>query len=129
MERYLLPASRIKDLKAGAWLRRREAGWAEALRHLEREVAAPVPGGWQRVQTALRHDVRCLATGELGALRWRQPPVPQSRRKVLWRRTIAVLRTALAAAPPLAAVLAPPPARPPGPDRARGTRTATALRP
>jgi hypothetical protein len=47
-----------------------------------------------------------MATGNLGALAWRQPPPSPPRGTTFWRRTVAVTRTILVAILPLAAVLA-----------------------
>jgi tetratricopeptide (TPR) repeat protein len=104
--RDLLPSSSLSFLASGDWLSQRAAGWAEAVRHMQRQVIAPVPGSWPKLEAQLRHEIRCLATGDLGALPWRQPPPAPSRRKTLTRRAIEVLRTILVAALPIGAVLA-----------------------
>jgi hypothetical protein len=106
LRKDLLPASFLKEISAGEWLKRRTAGWAEALHHMQREIVAPVPGNERKLESALRHQIRCLATGELGALAWRQPPALPSRRTTFWRRASVVTRTVLVAGLPLAAVLA-----------------------
>jgi hypothetical protein len=93
-------------LASGDWLRQRAAGWAEAVRHLQRQVLAPVPGSWPKLEAQLRHEIQCLTTGDLGALAWRQPHPAPSRRNTLRQRAIEVLRTMLVAALPIAAVLA-----------------------
>jgi hypothetical protein len=108
-DRDLLPASSVDGLGSGDWLTRRAAGWAEALRHVERQIVAPVPGSRAKVEAALVHEIRCLATGDLGALAWRQPPPRPSRRTVLRQHAVTAARTILVAALPLAAVLAAQP--------------------
>lgn len=105
----LLPARFVNYAGSGDWLTRRAAGWAEALRHMQRQLVAPVPGGHEKLRRALEHEILCLATGDLGALAWRQPPPRPSRRTVLRRRAITFIRTILVAAIPLAAVLAAQP--------------------
>jgi len=95
---YLTPVS-------ADWLRRRAAGWAEELRYMAREVVSSIPGAQAKLEAKLRHEIRCLATGDFGALAWRKPPLSPSRRTTLVRKTIEILRTALVAALPLGAVL------------------------
>ena len=105
ISRDLLPSYILNYLSSRDWLKQRAAGWGEALRHMQRELVAPVPGG-QELEAKLRREVRYLATGDLGALAWRQPPPSPSRRTTLARRTIAILRTVLVAgSPPCGAVL------------------------
>jgi len=101
----LLPASFLKGNSTADWLRRRAVGWAEAFYQLQREIVAPVPGRQQKLESSLRHQVRCLATGDLGALAWRQPP-PSPPSATTWRRAAAVTRTILVAGLPLTVVLA-----------------------
>ena len=72
---------------------------------MQRDIVAPVPGGERKLESALRHQVRCLATGELGALSWRQPPPSPSRSTAFWRRASAITRMILVAGLPLTAVL------------------------
>jgi hypothetical protein len=127
VERYLVPTEYVGSVQTKEWLRHRRAGWAEALRYLERELAAPVPDGWQRVEKTLRHEVWCLATGTLGALAWRRPPAPQPRRRVLWQRTAAIIRAVLVAALPLGVVLAAQPVIHASADVFRWTRIATGI--
>jgi hypothetical protein len=103
--RDLLPSYFLHYLASADWLKQRAAGWAQALRHMQREIVAPVPGGQSKLEAKLRHEIRCLATGDLGALAWRQPPPSPSRRTTLARKTIETLRTILVAALPLGAVL------------------------
>jgi hypothetical protein len=103
--RDLLPLLSLSYLASGDWLRQRAAGWAEAVRHLQRQMLAPVPGSWPKLEAQLRHEIQCLATGDLGALAWRQPPQAPSPRDTLGRKTIEVLRTILVASLPIGAVL------------------------
>jgi len=105
----LLPNSDVSYLGSGDWLTRRAAGWAEAIRHMQRQVIAPVPGGHGKVEALLAHEIRCLATGDLGALAWREPPPPPSRRTTLRRQAISAARAVVVAALPLVAVLAAQP--------------------
>jgi hypothetical protein len=109
VSRDLLPSLWLSRLASGDWLRRRAAGWAEALRYMQRELIAQVPGGQPTLKAKLWHEIQCLATGDLGALAWRQPPPTPSRRAMLTRKTIEVLRTVLVAGLPLGAVLASQP--------------------
>jgi hypothetical protein len=106
LTRDLLSAGVTSFLGSGDWLNRRAAGWAEALRHIQRQVVAPIPGSQAKLESTLAHEIRCLATGDLGALAWRQPPPRPPRRTVLRQQAIATLRTILVAALPLAIVLA-----------------------
>jgi len=105
ISRDLLSSRFLSDLGSRDWLKQRAAGWAEALRYMQREIVAPVPGGQAKVEAKLRREVRCLATGELGTLAWRQPPPSPSRRTRLAQKTNEILRTVLVAALPLGAVL------------------------
>lgn len=63
----------------------------------------------QKAEATLIHEIRCLATGNLGSLAWREPPARLPRRVVFRRNAIIVFRTLLVAALPLAAVLAAQP--------------------
>ena len=76
MTRDLLPQSSIDSLGSRDWLTRRAAGWAEAIRHMQRQIIAPVPGGQGKLEALLAHEIRCMASGDLGALAWREPPPP-----------------------------------------------------
>ena len=107
--RDLLPAYYVDYVGSGGWLTRRAAGWAEALRHMQRQVVAPVPESQAKAEAALMHEIRCLSTGDLGVLAWRKPPPRPPRRTVLRRNAITAIRTILVAALPLAAVLAAQP--------------------
>jgi hypothetical protein len=57
----------------------------------------------------LVHEIRCLVTGDLGALAWREPPPPPSRRARLRKQAISATRAVVVAALPLAVVLAAQP--------------------
>ena len=109
LEKHLLPGYLTSYLGSGDWLARRAAGWAEALRDLQRQIIAPVPGRRDKAVATLAHEIRCLATGDLGALTWREPPPNPPRRVVLRRKALTALRTVLVAALPLAAILAAQP--------------------
>jgi hypothetical protein len=105
----LLPEQEISALGSGDWLARRAAGWAEAIRHIQRQIIAPVPGSQGKIEALLAHEIRCVVTGDLGALAWREPPPPPSRRATLRRQAVSAARSLLVAALPLAAVLAAQP--------------------
>jgi hypothetical protein len=124
--RDLLPAYLVGYLRSGDWLTQRAEGWAEALRHMQRQVLTPVPGSRTKMEAALAHEIRCLVTGDLGALAWRKPPPRPPRRAVLWRQAITVVRTILVAALPLAAVLAAQPVLHTSPGLFGWARIATA---
>jgi hypothetical protein len=57
-----------------------------------------VPGRQPKLEAKLRREVRCLATGDLTGLPWKQPPPSPSRRTTLVRKTIEISRTILVAA-------------------------------
>lgn len=101
----LLPSGFLSFLGSGDWLRRRAAGWAEALRYMQREVIASVPGGQPKLEARVRHEIQCLAIGDLGALAWRRPQPPPSQRTTRARKMVEILRTLLAGGIPLGAVL------------------------
>jgi hypothetical protein len=101
----LLPARSLRRIAAGDWLTRRATGWAEALRHMQRELVTPVPGGQARLEARLRSEIRCLAVGELGALAWRQPPPSPPKTASLVHKALTATRTIVVAALPLGAVL------------------------
>jgi hypothetical protein len=109
LSRDLLPEPVVSPLGSGDWLARRAAGWAEAIRHIQRQVIAPIPGGQGKVEALLAHEIRCLVTGDLGALTWREPPPPPSPRATIRRRAVSAVRATVVAALPLAAVLAAQP--------------------
>jgi hypothetical protein len=100
----MLPPSSISSLGSGDWLTRRTAGWAEAIRQMQRQVIASVPGSEGKLVALLTHEIRCLAAGDLGALAWREPPPPPSRRATLRRRAVSTVRALVVAVLPIAAV-------------------------
>lgn len=99
--RDLMPTSYIGYLASGDWLTEQAAQWAEALRQTQREMVAPVPRIPAKTEAALAHEIRCLATGDLGALARRDPPPRPSRRD----RAVSASRTVLEALLPLVLVL------------------------
>ena len=101
----LVPSSATGYLGSGEWLKQKLAGWAEALRLAQRQLIAALPGDKAGFEEFLVHEIRCLATSDLGALSWQEPPPPLPRRALLRRRTITVIRATLVAGLPLAAVL------------------------
>jgi len=105
LTRDLLSSRTTNYLGSGDWMTRRTAGWAEALVQMQRQVIASTPARQTKLESLLVHEIRCLATGNLGALVWRQPPPPLPRRVVVKRQAIAVACTILVAGLPLAAVL------------------------
>jgi hypothetical protein len=109
LARDLIPSSSAGFLGTRVWIAGRTAGWAEAVRHMERQVIAPVPNGQGKLQALLAHEIRCLASGDLGALAWREPPPAPSRRTTIRRQAIATARMIVVAVIPLAAVLAAEP--------------------
>jgi hypothetical protein len=105
LSRDLLPQSSIGYLGSGDWLTGRAAGWAEAIRYMQRLIIAPVAGGQGKLEALLTREIRCLASGDLGALAWREPPPPPSRRATFRRRAISTARAIVVAALPLVVVL------------------------
>src|SRR5262249_40386395 len=101
----LVPPSYLRYLSSRDWLSQRLAGWAEALYHIQRQVLAPTSSGQHEVQRMLRHEIKCLATGDLGIMAWRKPPARPPRRVTLRRQAVAVVRALVVAALPLAVVL------------------------
>jgi hypothetical protein len=109
LTRDLLPQSRVSYLGSGDWLARRAAGRAEAIRHMQRQVIAPIPGRQGKAEALLAHEIRCLITGDLGAMAWREPPPPLPRRATLRRQAISAARAIVVAVLPLAVILAAQP--------------------
>ena len=105
LTRDLFPPGTVSFLGSGDWLARRAAGWAEALRHAQRQLVASLPDGQAKLEAFLIHEIRCLANCDLGALSWREPPPPLPQRTVVKRRAISVGRTILVAGLPLAVIL------------------------
>ena len=107
----LLPVKSLRgvDPSSFTWLRKRSAGWAYAVRYEQRRYVAALPGSEKDIERFLEHEVRSLATGELGTLAWRRPPaVPKRERS--WRKNASrALQIAFVALLPLAAVLAAQP--------------------
>jgi hypothetical protein len=101
LTRDLLPSSTTSDLGSRDWLIQRAAGWAEAWRHMQRQMVASVPGDLTKLEELLVHEIRCLATCDIGALAWCEPPPPPSR----LRQVITWARVILVAGLPLAAIL------------------------
>ena len=127
LTRDLLPDAEVSHLGSSDWLARRAAGWAEAIRHMQRQVIAPIPGGQGKVEAFLVHEIRCLVTGDLGALTWREPPSPPSRRATLRRQVISAARAIVVAALPLAVVLIAQPFLHASSGLFGGARIATAI--
>jgi hypothetical protein len=109
LQRDLLLSYQVSYLGSAEWLARRTVGWAEALRHMQRQILAPVPGTRDKIEATLAHEIRCLAAGNLGGLAWREPPARAPRKVVLRRNALTALRTVLVAALPLGAILAAQP--------------------
>ena len=65
------------------------------------QIVASVPGDLTKLEELLVHEIRCVATCDLGALAWREPPPSPSRQQ----RVITWARVVLVAVLPLAAVL------------------------
>jgi hypothetical protein len=101
LTRDLLPSSTTRFLGSGDWLTESAGGWAEAWRHMQRPIVASVPGDLAKLEELLVHDIRCLATCDMGALAWREPPPSPS-----WRRQVITwVQVALVAVLPLVALL------------------------
>ena len=106
--RDLVPKFYRRYLASGDWLTEQAAQWAEALRQMQREMVASGPGIPAQTEAALADEIRCLATGDLGALATCAPPPPPprpSRRD----RAVSAFRTVLEALLPLVLVLAAQP--------------------
>jgi hypothetical protein len=109
LTKNLIPPSYLRYLSSRDWLTQRMTGWAEALYHLQRQILAPNSGSQREAQSILRHEIKCLATGDLGTLAWRRPPARPPRRVTARRQAVAAVRALVVAALPLAAVLATQP--------------------
>jgi hypothetical protein len=72
---------------------------------MQRQLIAPVPGGQSKLEALLADEIRCLATGDLGALAWRELPPPPSRRATLRLQAISAARAITVAVLSFAAVL------------------------
>ena len=105
LTKNLVPSSYLRYLSSREWLAKRMAGWAEALYDVQRKVLAPNSGSHREAQKVLRHEIKCLATGDLGSLLWRRPPQRPPRRVTLQRQALAAVRAFVVAALPLAVVL------------------------
>ena len=100
LTRELLPSSTTRFLGSRDWLSQRAEGWAEALRHMQRQLVASVPGDLTKLKEQLVHEIRCLASCDIGALAWCEPPSPPSRRAVLRQRATTWARVILVAGLP-----------------------------
>jgi len=103
--RDLVPKFYRRYLASGEQLTEQAAQWAEALRQMQRQMVASVPGIPAQTEAALANEIRCLATGDLGALAARALPPRPSRRD----RAVSAFRTVLEALLPLVLVLAAQP--------------------
>jgi len=101
LTRDLLPSATTSFLGSRDWLAESAEGWAEAWRQMQRQILASVPGDLAKLEELLVHDIRCLATCDMGALAWREPPPAPSRRK----QVIAWVQVLVVALLPLALVL------------------------
>ncbi|MBR7833805.1 hypothetical protein KDL01_11045 [Actinospica durhamensis] len=102
---FLMPRKRMAGLAEKGWIGERLAGWARALRQLERGLVAASPEATAEVDRALCHAIGCLARGDLGSLEWLAPPdsapSPAQRR----RRVLTIVRDVLVAVLPIGATL------------------------
>jgi hypothetical protein len=105
-ERDLPRTVPCRDPQTAEWVRERAAGAATALRMMKRHVAAPTPGGWDRLAAGLRHDASALASGNLGLMRWAQPPSAAAKRRTVLRTALAVTQRVLVAAVPVVVIFA-----------------------
>ena len=103
---FLLPAKHMTDLVEKDWIVERAAGWARALRRLERGIIAATAETTAEVDRALCHAIRCLATGDLGALEWLGPQEPASGEVRRRRRILKTVRDVLVAVLPIGATFA-----------------------
>jgi hypothetical protein len=106
LERDLPKTFPCRDPQTAEWVRERAAGAAAALRSMKRHIAVPAPGSWDRLAAGLRQDAAALVSGNLGLMRWTQPPSAQARRRSLLRRALAVTQRVLVAAIPVVVVFA-----------------------
>jgi hypothetical protein len=105
-ERDLPRTVPCRDPRTAEWARDRAAGAATALRMMKRHIAAPTPEGWDRLTTGLRHDASALASGNLGLMRWSQPPSAADNRRRVLRTALTVTQRVLVAAVPVVVVFA-----------------------
>jgi hypothetical protein len=73
---------------------------------MQRRLIAPVPGGQSKLEALLARQIRCLATGDLGALARRKPAPPPSRRATLRRQAISAAQAIIVTVLPFAATRA-----------------------
>ena len=106
LERDLPKTFPCRDPQTTEWMRERAAGAAAALRSMKRHIAVPAPGSWDRLAAGLRQDAAALVSGNLGLMRWTQPPSAQARRRSLLRTALAVTQRVLVAAIPVVVVFA-----------------------
>jgi tetratricopeptide (TPR) repeat protein len=106
IERDLPRKFPCRDPQTAEWMRERAAGAATALRKLKQHIAIPAPGSWDRLAISLRQDASALTSGNLGLMRWTQPPPPQVRRRSLLRWALTVAQRVLVAAAPVVVVFA-----------------------
>jgi tetratricopeptide (TPR) repeat protein len=106
LERDLPKTFPCRDPQTTEWVRERAAGAATALRSMKRQIAAPAPGSWDRLAAGLRQDAASLVSGNLGLMRWTEPPSAQAKRKSLLRRALVVAQRVLVAAIPVVVVFA-----------------------
>lgn len=106
LERDLPKTFPCRDLQTTAWVQERAAGAAAALRGMKRHIAVPAPGSWDRLAAGVRQDTAALVSGNLGLMRWTQPPSARARRRSLLRRALMATQRALVAAIPVVAVFA-----------------------
>ncbi len=105
-ERDLPRTVPCRDPLTAEWARDRAAGAATALRMMKRHIAAPTAEGWDRLTVGLRHDASALASGNLGLMRWSQPPSAADNRKRVLRTALTVTQRVLVAAVPVVVVFA-----------------------
>ena len=106
LERDLPKTFPCRDPQTTEWMRERAAGAAAALRSMKRHIAVPAPGSWDRLAAGLRQDAASLVSGNLGLMRWTQPPSAQAKRRSLLRTALAVTQRVLVAAIPVVVVFA-----------------------